>query len=190
MREIQSSIEIFDRLRKYTYKITIENGMEILLRISREHYHHLAGFQHLTDMKTISNPSSKQKFFGDLKKKKINPDQIQKSFQYHLVHQRIASFDILEKILSPGSGKIIVEFDNNKTGSVIKAKFHLYHRIGNPFTGEAIFYTLFIDCERNDFYYPVTYVVEPSNLYIREQTMYECTIERMPLHQKKELVTV
>ena len=74
MQEIQNSIEVFDRLRKYSYKITIENGMEILLRFSREHYHHLAGFQHLTDMETISNPASKQKFFGDMKKERINPE--------------------------------------------------------------------------------------------------------------------
>lgn len=190
MQEIQNSIEIFDRLRKYAYKITIENGMEILLRFSREHYHHLAGFQHLTDMETISNPVSKQKFFGDLKKERINPEQIQRSCQYHLIHQRIASFDVLEQILSPGSGKIIVEFDKNKTGSVINAKFHLFHRTGNPFKGEAVFYTLFIDCERHGVYYPVTYVVEPSNMYVREQTIYECNIERLTISPKKILAPV
>ena len=190
MNEIQNSIEVFDRLRKNAYRITIENGMELWLHISREHYHHLAGFQHLTDMETISNPISRQKFFGDLKKGKIRPEQLEKSTQYHLIHRRIASFRILEQILSPGSGRIIVEFDKNKTGSVINTKFHLFHRTGDPFKGEAVFYTLFLNCERGGIYYPVTYVVENSNMYVREQTMYECTIECVPLSRKKELVPV
>lgn len=188
MNEIEKSIEVFERLRKFAYQITIENGMEILLRFSREHYHHLAGFQHLTDLETICKPISKQKFYGDLKKGKITQEWIEKSCQYHLIHQRVASFDMLEQILSSGSGKIIVEFDKNKTGSVIDAKFHLFHRTGDPFKGEAVFYTLFINCERSGIYYPVTYVVEHSNLYVREQTMYDCTIECLPLNQKKELV--
>ena len=188
MNEIEKSIEIFERLRKFTYQITIENGMEIVLRFSREHYHHLAGFQHLTDLKTICKPISKQKFYGDIKKGKITLEWIEKSCQYHFIQQRIASFDVLEQILSSGSGKIIVEFDKNKTGSVIDAKFHLFHRSGNPFIGEAVYYTLFINCERNGVYYPVTYLVEHSNLYVREQTMYDCTIECLPLNRKKELV--
>ena len=81
MNEIENSLLFFDRIRKYTYKITIENGMEIMLRFSREHYHHLAGFQHLTDLSTVSNPISRQKFYGDIKKGKIKPEQIKKSCQ-------------------------------------------------------------------------------------------------------------
>ena len=63
MEEIRSTIDTFDRLRKYQYKITIENGMEIILRLERERYHHLAGFQHLTDLPDIARPRSKQEFF-------------------------------------------------------------------------------------------------------------------------------
>lgn len=190
MKEIEKSIVTFDRLRKYAYKITIENGMEILLRFSREHYHHLAGFQHLTDMETIANPVSKQKFYGDLKRRRITQERIEKSSQYHLVYRRITAFDVLEQILSPGSRKIIVEFDKSKTDSVINAKFHLFHRMGNPFKGEAIFYTLFIDSARDGMFYPVTYVIEPSNMYVRNQIMYECTIERLPIGSKRILEPV
>lgn len=181
MEEIQNSIEIFDRIRKYSYKIKVENGLELILRFSREHYHHLAGYHHLTDMSTISKPASKQRFYGDLKKKRIGTEQIKKSFQYHLVHERITSFDILEQLLNPGTGKIIVDFDKTKTESVINARFHLFHRTGNPFQGESVFYSLFIDRERSGIFFPVTYVVEHSNMYVRGQTMYECTIERIPI---------
>lgn len=188
MNELDRSIEIFDRLRKFTYKITIDNGMEIMLRFSREHYHHLGGFQHLTDLKTVSNPVSRQKFFNDVKKGKITRDHLEKSCQYPLVQERIASFEILEQILSSGSGKIIVEFDKNKTGSVINARFHLFHRMGNPFKGEAVYYTLFINSESDGIYYPITYVVEHSNLYVRDQLMHNCTIACLARNPKKELL--
>lgn len=188
MNELDRSIEIFDRLRKFTYKITIDNGMEIMLRFSREHYHHLGGFQHLTDLKTVSNPVSRQKFFNDVKKRKITREHLEKSYQYPLVQERIASFEILEQILSSGSGKIIVEFDKNKTGSVINARFHLFHRMGNPFKGEAVYYTLFINSESDGIYYPITYVVEHSNLYVRDQLMHNCTIACLARNPKKELL--
>ena len=48
MGQIKKTIEVFERLRKPACRINVENGVEILLRFSREHYHHLAGFQHLT----------------------------------------------------------------------------------------------------------------------------------------------
>lgn len=190
MEEIQKTIDTFDRLRKYQYKITIENGMEIVLRFERERYHHLAGFQHLTDLPDIANPRLKQEFFNNLRKGKISADRIKKSCLYDEIRERIESFGMIEEILAPGEGKIIVEFDNSKTDSVIRAKFHLYRREGDPFKGEAVFFTLFIDCENSSKYYPVTYVVEHSNMYVREQTLYDCTIERQPIGGKKTLVGV
>ncbi|MBQ8880743.1 MAG: hypothetical protein IJ030_01020 [Oscillospiraceae bacterium] len=109
---------------------------------------------------------------------------------YGDIWERIAFFDKLEEIMTPGEGRIIVEFDKSKTDTVIKAKFHLFRREGNPFAGEAVYFTLFIDTEYGDTYYPVTYVVEHSNIYVREQTFYDCTIERLPLSGKKALVGV
>lgn len=185
MEEIQNTIDIFDRLRKYQYRIRIENGLEIVLRFSRERYHHLAGFQHLTDLNDIANPRSKQQFYNSLKKGKISADRIKKSCQYDAIRERIESFGKIEEILAAGEGKIIVEFDNSKTDSVIQAKFHLYRREGDSFKGEAVYFTLFIDCENSSKYYPVTYVVEHSNMYMRDQVLYDCTIEQLPLSGKK-----
>ena len=92
--------------------------------------------------------------------------------------------------MTPGEGRIIVEFDKNKTDTVIKAKFYMFQREGNPFKGEAVFFTLFIDTEYGDTYFPVTYIVEHSNMYMREQTLYDCTIERLPIGGKKSLLEV
>lgn len=190
MEEIKNTIDVFERLRKYQYKITVENGMVIQLRFERERYHHLAGFQHLTDLPDISNPMSKHKFYNDLRREKISEEKIKKSELYSEIQERITFFDKLEEIMAPGEGRIIVEFDKSKTDTVIKAKFHLFLREGNPFQGEAVFFTLFIDTEYGDTYYPVTYVVEHSNIYVREQVFYDCTIERLPIGSKKVLAGV
>lgn len=132
MEEIQNTIDTFDRLRKYQYKITVENGIEIVLKFSRERYHHLAGFQHLTDLDDVANPRSKQEFYNKLKNGNISIGRIKKSCQYDAIRERIESFGMIEEILAPGEGKIIVEFDSSKTESLIRAKFHLYRREGDP----------------------------------------------------------
>ena len=190
MEEIKNTIDVFERLRKYQYKITVENGMVIQLRFERERYHHLAGFQHLTDLPDIANPMSKHKFYNDLRREKISEEKIKKSELYSEIQERITFFDKLEEIMSPGEGRIIVEFDGSKTDTVIKAKFHLFNREGDSFKGEAVYYTLFIDTKNGSTYYPVTYVVEHSNMYMREQTLYDCTIERMPIGDRKVLAGV
>lgn len=189
MEKIYRTIDTFDRLREYRYLISIENGMQLLLRFSREQYHHLAGFQHLTDLRDIAAPRSKQEFYHNLKKGKISPARIKKSCQYHMIRERIECFSVLEDILAPGDSKIIVEFDNRKMATSIRAKFHLFHREGDPFQGEATFFTLFIDSKNGDQYYPVTYIVEHSNMYIRNQNLFNCTIERQRIG-KKELSPV
>lgn len=173
MEEIQNAIDTFDRLRKYQYTITIENGMEIMLRFERERYHHLQDFSTWQTCRILPIPARSKK-----------------SCLYDEIRERIESFGMIEEILAPGEGKIIVEFDNSKTDSVIRAKFHLYRREGDPFKREAVFFTLFIDCENSSKYYPVTYVVERSNMYVREQTLYDCTIERQLIGGKKILVGV
>lgn len=190
MEEIKNTIDVFDRLRKYQYKITVENGMEILLRFERERYHHLAGFQHLTDLPDIAEPISKHKFFNDLRRGKISEDKIKKSELYGEIQERITFFDRIEEIMASGEGRIIVEFDKSKTDTAIKAKFHLFRREGNPFKGEAVYFTLFIDTKNGSTYYPVTYVVEHSNLYVRDQKFHYCTIEQLPLSGKKVLAAV
>lgn len=186
MEEIQNSILVFERLRQHIYQISIENGQVLLLRFSREHYHHLMGFQHLTDLESVSKPVSKQKFYGDVSRGKLRPEKMQKSVQYSIIRERIISFHMLEEILSEGDGKIIVEFDRRKNGSAIRAKFHLYRRIGDPFREEAAYYTLFIDRAPDGIYYPVTYIVEHSNRYLRNQNMLNCSIVHLPLREKKK----
>lgn len=190
MGEIKRSIAVYESLRVFQYRITIENGTVLLLKLNRESYHHLAGLHYLDDMPDISNPKSRHKIYNDIKRGKISEERIKSSVKYPDISQRIESFHVLEQILSCGEGKIIVEFDNSKTGSKIKAAFHLFHRDGSPFEGDATYHTLFLDSENGLDYFPVTYIVEHSNLYIRNQNILDCTIEKIPLNSRKEPVAV
>lgn len=83
MGQIKKTIEVFERLRKPACRINVENGVEILLRFSREHYHHLAGFQHLTDLPDIASPANgRQKFYNDIRKGNIPEERICSSVKY------------------------------------------------------------------------------------------------------------
>ena len=181
MGTIKDTIEVYERLRKYRYKITIQTGVTFEVRFSREHYHHLIGFQHLTDIQDIEKPNIKQKFYNDLRKGKVSEKRIKSSAKYATIEERINSFAVLEMLLEPGEGKIIVDFDKNKTDTQIEAKFHLFHRDGNPFKEKVSYYTLFLGRDKDGIYFPVTYLVEHSNMYVRNQEMYNCTIEKIPL---------
>jgi hypothetical protein len=130
MGQIKKTIEVFERLRKPACRINVENGVEILLRFSREHYHHLAGFQHLTDLPDIASPANgRQKFYNDIRKGNIPEERICSSVKYPQIADRINYFETLEEILCPGEGRIIVEFDKSSPGSLINAKFYLFkHR--------------------------------------------------------------
>ena len=190
MGKIKDSILLYEDIRKYKYNISIENGMKIVLKFGRDNYHHLAGYQHLDDLPDISRPpQGPQKFYTELKKNRIKESYIESSERYYSIEERISAFSFLKEILDEGSGKIIVQFDPNKAESIIAAKFFLYKRVGDPFKGEVVYYTLFIDnniC--GEPYFPVSYLVEHSAQYVREQVLLDCTISKEPLKKNKKQV--
>ncbi|GEM_PF-2078221 len=178
MKAIGRTIEIFEYLRKKKFVISIEDGTQIYLSFFPEHYHHLVGYQHLTDLSDICNPQNKQKFYNDVKKHRISNEYVESSVKYSEIEERVESFDSILDILSPGEGKIIVEFDKTKLNSSIIAKFYLYKRVGNSLLGEPVFYNiLFLGYnETKRAYYPATYIVEHSTRYIVNQKLLDCTI--------------
>ena len=187
MGKILQSVELFDQLRKYEYRIEIENGVEVSLRFKREHYHHLAGFQHLTDLSDVANPrTGTHKFYRDLKSGKIKEQKIEASVKYPQITERIEAFAKLNDILEAGEGKIIVEFDPTIPDSLIEAKFLLFRREGNPFKGDATYFSLFLDnVEPSQSYFPVSFLVEHSGMYVRDQKTYYCKITQNPLKAEK-----
>lgn len=184
MDAVQKSVEIFERLRANQYIITIEDGTVLTLRFSRENYHHLAGFQHLTDLEHISRPRSVQQFYRDACKGRITEAQVKKSEHFAEIQERITFFGKLEEILQVSNQKIIVEFHRHRSDSLIQAKYHLFQREGNPLLEKVIYYSLFLDGRTNEKYYPVTYIVEHSSKYVRQQKLLSCTIACLPVNKK------
>lgn len=180
MEQIKKSIEVWEELRKHKYRISVEDGTMFELCFATKYYHHLAGFQHLTDYPTVAEPRhGTARFYSQLRAGAIKSDLSRSSF-YHDIEDRLVHFNDLLDILSAGSAKLIVAFDRGKASSEIRAKYHLFKREGNPLYESATYCTLFIGHDvARDTYYPATYVVEHSPLYIRNQVILECTIEHI-----------
>ena len=183
MGQIYDTVSVYERLSAKKYKITIENGIEFVLCFDVTRYHHLVGYHYLTDLSGIAAPPhGKARFYRRLKNHRITEEEILKSAHFEHISERIAFFAYIEEIVAATECKIIVEFDKQKAGSDIEAKFFLYKRDGNPLNGESVtYYSLFIgyDAEENA-YFPATYVVEHSVKYINQQTMLNCKIELLP----------
>lgn len=176
---LQESIEVYERLRNQCYHVAVENGEEFTFKFLPENYHHLAGFQHLIDFQNISDYQKKDQFYGRVKRKQIDANYVQRSSYYHTIAERLNTFATIERIVSEGAGKIIVEYDKTKLSSEIDAKYYLYDRYGSTLMGSVTYHILFIGCRRNS-YFPATYVVEHSNIYIREQALLNCKITHLP----------
>lgn len=181
MDQLERTIAAYERLRRGKYRITIENGVVVELRFKQENYHHLAGFQHLTDFPDLACPKQgKKRFYLDARDGKIRWERVCRSAKYPVVAQRIEHFPVIEQIMSEGSQKIIVCFDNSILRTKIEAIYFLYNRSGTPYTSDYMVCMLFLGQDpRTGEYFPTTFVAEPSNRYLTGQDLLDCTIERL-----------
>lgn len=175
MGYLEQSVEIYERLRRKTFRITIENEMVFLLRFLPEYYHHLAGFQHLSDFSDLFRPGNGASgFYQNVKKGRIPEEKLYRSVHFHEMEARLQYFAKIEEILCSGQTKIIVSYDPNKAFSKIQADFLLYRREG--YFATATYYGLFLRSVGEKLL-PITYVVEPSRRYVANQLMLDCEIE-------------
>ena len=183
---IRNSQSVYENLRKYNFHITIENGMEYDLKFKREQYHHLAGFQHLTDLPDIANPKTgMQQFYSKLKSGKISEQHIESSTMFCKIKERIASFDAINTILSASDAKVIVEFDPTLASSLIPAKLLLFQRDGTPFSASITYYSLFMDyLSGSSKLFPLSFLVEHSTLYVQNQKFLNCSISCTTISNK------
>lgn len=178
MDQLTNTIQVYEILSKNRYQILIEDGTVINLRFKKENYHHLAGFQHLTDFRDISNPrQGKKRFFDDVKNQKIKMEKICRSAKYSIIQNRLQYFDRIGQIMVPGQQKIIVCFDDALLKTKIEAVYFLYKKEGVPYTDEYLVCMLFLGYDKSsETYFPTTYVVEDSNRYLSGQEFLMCDI--------------
>lgn len=91
MTEIENTLAVYERLRQKKYRITVEDGTQLVLQFSTDNYHHLAGFQHLTDVANVYNPFSKHRFYRGLKNHTIDENLVLSSVHYEEIAERIKS---------------------------------------------------------------------------------------------------
>ena len=102
MKEIETTISVYERLRAKQYRITIpELGESFLLCFKPEHYHHLAGFQYLTDLPDIADcPKGSKHFYRLLKNGTYQEEALKNSIHFSDIAERIFFFPAMEDILS------------------------------------------------------------------------------------------
>lgn len=173
---IEEAVEVFERLRRRKYQISIENGVEFTLEFKARHFHHLAGFQHLTDQQVIASPGlGMTRFYRMVKNGRISEKALAKSSKYLLLAERLDSFQYMEEILGEGESRIIIEFDRTRAHSEVIAKYFLFKRSGS--IGNTTYYMLFIGCdESTGKYYPATFITEHSAMYMSGQNVLNCRI--------------
>lgn len=185
MKEIEAALSAYERLRSRQYQITVpELETSFRLKLLPAHFHHLLGFQHLTDLPDIALcPKGAHRFYHLLKNGAYREETFRKSVHYPAIEERVCSFSRLEQILSASDTKLIIDFDPTKASSEIEARFILFERQGGPRAGEPVtYYNFFIGYNDDQgCCYPATFVVEHSRKYQSEQRYYECTIEELPL---------
>lgn len=198
MGAIQDTIAVYKRLMGKRYKIEIcdkerpDKNTTFSFEFFPEYYHHLAGFQHLTDLQAISNPKeTKKRFYRKLERRDIKEETIQSSAMYNQISDRIDGFSNIEKMLTAEECKIVIDFDKSIAKSDIDAQYSFFKRYGNPFQGDATYYHLFIGYDsQSHMYYPTTYIAERSSMYVQGQIMLDCSIQIESIPQKAALVSV
>lgn len=189
METIEETIRVYELLRKNKYRILIEDGTEFEFRFLPANYHHLAGYQHLTDLDiSISDPINAGLFYSQIKNKVIKEEAIKHSSLYGQIVERIESFGYIPEILSGEEGQVIVEFADSLIKTKIKAVYYLYKREGTMLGGAVTYYSLFLGYDDvRKLYFPTTYIVEHSNLYINNQNIQNCIIQTIPLKSEKKI---
>ena len=174
---IRNSIEVFERLRELTFTIEIEDGTVFKMEFQPENYHHLAGFQHLTDLKKIiGNPQNKRRFYSDIASRKIPYETIYRSSKFSEVEQRLNHFFEIEEILATSEQKIIVNFDESILSTSINAEYILFKRDSEELSLRNELYRLLFIGKRSSNYFPATYIIENSKMYITNQETLYCKI--------------
>lgn len=173
---LEETVLIYERLRKIKYRVIVDTGEDFIFGFQPANYHHLAGIQHLTDLYKMCIPESKDLFYRDIKNGKVREKDIRKSAKFHEIEERLYHFGVLEEILEEGDARIIVEYNRDKISSKIDAKYYLYKRFGSRFDGSIRYHILFIG-QNERRYFPATYIIEHSNIYIRNQELHFCKIK-------------
>ena len=164
-------LDCADKYRKYIgydYTFILDCDISVEVMFAAQHFHHLAGLHYLKDIAQLETKRENNKAAGiykAIRKGKIKQELIEQSSFYHKIGDRLSYFLKFDEIIS---SKLIVDFDYTKVPkSGIMSKYLLYKQYGNTYAMLGLRY----DNKRN-IYVPETFIVEPSDYYVKNQVSY------------------
>ncbi len=167
MKNIKECAEVYTKLLKKTFVVTLQDNFKLILYFRPENFYHLLGLHKLTDINSLTT-TSLSRILKQVLSENITQKEIEKSLYYHEIENRIKHFeDILEMLDIEKSNKIVIDFDASLVPGgtkLVNTKFILYKRFESGYSNTTI-------GKNNKGYYPETFIFEASNKYISDQTL-------------------
>lgn len=177
---VKDCISIYETLLNKKYILYLENGILLEVTFSKSNLKHLLGLHKLKDMPFVERPANE--IYKMISQNIVSDSVIEKSLYYSKIAERIIYFRLIPELLK---SKIIVNFDASKipddyTSKLTNTKYILYRKIDGV---KVAHLTL---AEGTKAYFPETFFVEPSNIYLTDQTFYDIKkVEIIDFSKKK-----
>lgn len=170
---VKDCFNIYNELLNKKYILHIEDDLQLELTFSKDNLKHLLGLHKLRDVSFTNNEALV--VYKLIKNGIINDSILRKSSDYSRIEERIIYFHIIPVLLH---SKIIIDFDPSKipdktyTSKLKNTKYILCNRLENGF----VVHLTLAEREYNTFrYYPETFFIEHSNMYISDQELKNIT---------------
>lgn len=164
MDKLIESAELYKQLLGKDYFYTFTDGihdLQIKTFFANKNFYHLLGLNKLTDVPvlalTVNNTATD--VYSNIAKGFITYDQISRSAHFSKIADRIDHFSSINSMLFE---KAVINFDKSITPSKIKADVILYQEKGSLYLHLCL-------APGHNHYYPETFLVEPTNYYLKNQ---------------------
>lgn len=168
MGKLQEVMADYEWLTEKKYSYELVNHCDLVVIFKIENFPHIAGLHKLIDINYFDKLNQRKitgkKVYKKLKNNEITNEMICKSHYYVDIEKRIKYFS---KIKSLVFEKVIYDFDRSKVRSRIGADLVLYTIEDN------LYIHLFLVKNKNGYYYPMTFIVESDDRYVRGQKKYD-----------------
>lgn len=181
MNLIYECAKKYEELTKYNYTLYLSCGLNIDLKFKPASFFHLMGLHKLTDIKQLTNSKNPTTAYKNILNGFINQSIIEKSMFYNQIQERLEKFLDIENIMK---SKIIIDFDYRLTpgaSSKLMSKYILFKAYKD--TNAHLCFKL--DTKSQNFYAPETFIIQPTDYYIKNQVVYDVVkITKTPFKTK------
>ena len=164
---LRKCADLFSKYIGKKYKFTLDCKLTVNVIFNKNQFHHLIGLQYLTDIAQVDArkaDNSTGYIYKQILKNKITQNTIERSSFYNEIQKRLNYFLHFDDIIN---SKIIIDFDYTKLNTKIMSKYLLYRQFGNVYAIVGLKYS-----EKYDAFVPETFMVEPTDYYIKDQISY------------------